>query len=612
MRKQRSQSVLIVYLLPWKLLANREMWVGVLIVAASVAAMAVCDTAGARDPMPYDDLDSLLDLDPYLPIPPIRRIFPQDVVPLWNEALRAPEADLQRRAAGTIAYAASLGMKGLDVCSGNLQALAKDGQQPIVVRLAAARALVELDDVQSADAVWAVYEAAGADRASFLVRPLARWQHPGARAYWLHVLADDNASSRHVVQAADGLGALQESSAKQFLLARLLDAAQPAPVRLAAARSLAEIDRSGLLPVAQQLAYRGGPLTSLDRLLAAELLQEHTGPEVVQFLVELTSNPAEPAVISSALKRLSVLDLRRVADLAPGLLTHPDSSVRRPAVLAVSRFPSQPHIELLAPVLQDPHPELRVLARQALQTFATEHGFEQPVIEAAMKVLAGEDWRGIEQAARLVAVLDHKPAAARLVEVLEMPRGEASITAAWALRKLAVRDTLPDVLRHASRGPQPGEGDRLQEYDLRVSQLVQLFAVCNYREAEPQLARLIPKNLTTPEARAAAVWTLGHFYANQPDNPYVDRLVERLSDVQSQPPEHDRVRQMCAVSLGRMKAASALNTLRHFYKAEGSNMPTGLACGWAIQQITGEPHTPASQIYLYRQGWFLTPWNSSR
>jgi HEAT repeat protein len=101
---------------------------------------------------------------------------------------------------------------------------------------------------------------------------------------------------------------------------------------------------------------------------------------------------------------------------------------------------------------------------------------------------------------------------------------------------------------------------------------------------------------------------LGHFYAGQPDNPYVDVLVERLADVYSQPPEHERVRQMCAVSLGRMKAAAALPTLRRFYQTEGSNMPAGLACGWAIQQITGEPYQPPKQILLYRQGWFLSPW----
>ena len=62
----------------------------------------------------------------------------------------------------------------------------------------------------------------------------------------------------------------------------------------------------------------------------------------------------------------------------------------------------------------------------------------------------GQHRRGLEQAALLLAKLDHKPAADRLVELLKDSRAEVAITAAWALRVLAEPKSLPKVLDYFS------------------------------------------------------------------------------------------------------------------------------------------------------------------
>ena len=68
---------------------------------------------------------------------------------------------------------------------------------------------------------------------------------------------------------------------------------------------------------------------------------------------------------------------------------------------------------------------------------------------------------------------------------------------------------------------------------------------------------------------------------------------------------------MAAVSLGRMKATTAIEELERFYMAGKSvnhdMREVGYACAWAIRQITGRnvPDPPIPDDL--QQGWFLEP-----
>jgi len=83
--------------------------------------------------------------------------------------------------------------------------------------------------------------------------------------------------------------------------------------------------------------------------------------------------------------------------------------------------------------------------------------------------------------------------------------------------------------------------------------------------------------------------------------------IARLSDIEPMFPEVEEVRQMSAVSLGRMKAEASLGALRRFLGAEGPNAPVGYACGWPVHQITGEPIPQPTLQKTSEIGWFLEP-----
>ena len=120
----------------------------------------------------------------------------------------------------------------------------------------------------------------------------------------------------------------------------------------------------------------------------------------------------------------------------------------------------------LAELLDDPHPQVRRGTRTALLEVAQQAGQGEAVRRAATRLLATERWRALEQATILLTILDHKPAAPRLVELLRCQRPEVFVTAAWGLRKLAVPETLPEQLGEIERRwqkslkPEPNAGKK--------------------------------------------------------------------------------------------------------------------------------------------------------
>jgi HEAT repeat protein len=110
------------------------------------------------------------------------------------------------------------------------------------------------------------------------------------------------------------------------------------------------------------------------------------------------------------------------------------------------------------------------------------------------------------------------------------------------------------------------------------------------------------------ECRAAAIWALGMILEGKPDNAIVEELEERLNDNGPVPPEDFRVRWMCAVALARMKAKETLPSLRQYCKEFKPNSdPFNNACGWAIEQLTGEKMPPPVNPIRYQINWFLVP-----
>lgn len=563
-------------------------------------------------------LDSVMYQDPALPLARVVPKLPARLPELWVEALGRPEAEYKCQAAQAIARAHERGLPGMAVTAGPLaRELDRPDQHP-TVRLAVTRALVTLD---ARDAAAALARAAARDLdLQELVDPaLARWDFRPARAGWIERLAGPP-FGRGTVLAIRSLGAVREENAGPRLRELAVSRSVPAAIRIEAARALAVIRPAESEPDARTLSADVSPRALTDRLVAATLLRHHRGDEAVQLLQTFGRDP-EGAVATIALARLIELDPALVEPVLNSVLASPDATVRGQGVEVLAVRPSDAHVHLLGERLADAAPAVRVRARIALRTLAGRAEWKEAVLREAGHTLGGRDWRGLEQAAILSAERGDRPSVARLIELLQHDRPEVFVAAAWGLRQLAVPDAAPAVLTYfedqyhqladsSSAATRRSAGGAL---DRQLSHLAQFLGVVRHRPADGLFRRMAPKadsktNPAGPEARAAAVWALGLLHESKPVPELAVVLVGRLTAVRPFDIEDDRVRRMAAVTLGRMKAVDTLASLREFYRPGVPSLnPVNGACGWAIEQMTGEKMAPPGAVEVVERDWFLAP-----
>ncbi len=556
-------------------------------------------------------IDSVMYKDPDVPLAQIVKVFPPRLTALWLWALEQPDSDLKCRAAATIALAQRRGMPGLETTIAPLlQTLDQPGQHPSV-RLASANALITLNARQAAASLLKHAQTDGIDMRNLVEPALARWDYQPARALWLERLQQPDLPSRAWVLALQALGTVGEARAAPRLRELTLLPTTDPILRLEAARALGVLQTTGLEKDAARLAMEKAAPGSVAPLAAASLLRKHRGDEAAAILLRLATE-ADPAAAAIALEALLDDDPRRVVPLLPRLIASPDTTLRTHALEAHRRHPLPEHIAPVAELLDDLHPRVRIHARNALLQVAqrAEHG--EAVRGQAMRLLATQRWRAVEQAAILLALLDDKRAAPRLVELLRAARPEVFVTAAWALRKLAVPETLPEQLREIDRRWQrslkPDANEAYPIIDRQVSQLAQSLGQARYVPAQPVLARFVPKRYNIgPESRAAAIWALGLLHQKAPPAGLVEELIDRVSDDNPFEPEDTNVRRMSAIALGRMKATEAVSAVRRYYPQKLSIDPFANACGWALQEIAGEPLPRSGTVDVHQTGWFLEP-----
>jgi hypothetical protein len=572
----------------------------------------------APDPQFDPLIDSPMYQAPDLPAPKMVRHFPEGAKPLWVKALARPEADLKCQAADAIARAARQGVKGLDVMIAPLvEELDRQSQNPSA-RAAIAEALIALDAREAAPSLLRQAQAGGSDLRERVEPALARWDHRPARAVWLARLGDPAAPPLDLRLAIRGLGAVKEAEAADRLRELALSPRVSCPVRLEAARALAELREKGLEKDAESLLGDDSPRGLVNRLVAASLLRRHRGEEATRLLQRLANDP-EPAVAAVAVGRLVELDPTLVLPALDHLLASPDAALRSFGVDVLDRLPSDKHVRLLGDRLDDADIDVRRKARRYLHELSGKKEFHDAVIREGERLLAGRGWRGLEQAAILLTQLDRKAAAGRMVELLTFDRPEVFITVAWGLRKLDVADTLPRVSEYvgAEFGRQmagrnlTGRSNVPQPLiDHQLSQLNQLIGRQKYAPADAVLRKFIPHHgdKQLDESRAAALWALGLIYEGKLVPELATAFEGRLNDVGAIPPEDTRVRRMSVISLGRVGAKGALPSLRKYYTdGEANGEAIHDACGWAVQQLTGEVMAPPKTREAGQRDWFLVP-----
>jgi HEAT repeat protein len=578
-----------------------------------IAALAVAGPARAADPP-----DSLMYHDPDLPVARVVPRLPARLPEMWFEALGRPEADVKCEAAQAIARAHERGLPGMAAGAAALaRELGRPNQHP-TVRLAVARALVAIDAREAAPAL-ARAAAADPDLLEVVDPALARWDYRPARAVWLERLAGPK-FGRGTVQAIRALASIRDEGAAPRFRDLAVSRSVPAAIRIEAARAVAALRPTGLEADARALSADGSPQGLTDRLVAATLRRQHRGDDAVRLLQTLGRDP-EGAVAAVALARLIELGPDLVVPLLDTVLASPDAIVRRQAVAVLAVRPSEAHVGQLGDRLTDPAPAVRARARAALRDLGGRPEWKAAVVREATRVLAGADWRGLEQAAILSAELGHRPAVGRLTELLGHDRPEVFVAAAWGLRKLAVADAAPAALTYfeeqyrqladpSSAATRRSAGGAL---DRQLSHLAQFLGVVRHRPADELFRRLAPKadaktNPAGAEARAAAIWALGLLHEGKPVPELTRVLFGRLTAVRPFDLEDERVRRMSAVTLGRTKAFDMLASLREFYRPGVPSLsPVNYACAWAIEQMTGEKMGPPGVLEVVERDWFLAP-----
>ena len=390
-----------------------------------LAATALVAPAGIRP-------DYEMDRDPELHVPPEINVFSSRLAPLWLEALKRPEADMQRMAADAIGRGHRSGVPDMSDAAPRLVEIVTAPETHPVARLAAAQALISLGAKAAAPQLAESSQHFGADLRQIVEPALAEWSYEPIRRVWLDRLKTPATRRRDLLLAIDGLRAAGDKSAVGALLELVHDALRTPDVRSAAARAAGLIQERGLEGDAERLIAGPALVPMLDRLCAVRLLARHTG-EVSQNLLLQFALDAEPAVAIVALTQLMEVAAQKVVPIAETAMRNADPLVRQRGAEAYVLFPDRHRVIVLATLLDDPHPDVRGAVRDWLFELQRRPELADLVLSAATEMLAGESWRGLEQAALILGALDHRPAAPRLVALLESTRPEVGIAAAWAL-----------------------------------------------------------------------------------------------------------------------------------------------------------------------------------
>lgn len=575
-----------------------------LLVAVSVFAASSCAYGQER----FSEYDLMMFDRPSMPEADSERIFPDGLHEVWRKALDRPDAELQRLVIDTLGIAHRRGLEGIDAFEPRLIELAKQPNQRLDVLRAIAGTLVTLDARDQTELLAEMSQQHGLMIAEIVEPAFGQWKSPVLEDVWMERIRDGDAGQSLSLFAIDGLRQLGSTQAIEPLSRLLEKTGGTTQQRSSVARAMGEIQASGLVSKARGILDATSLHPQLNAVLAVHLLARHDDQETIELLQELALQRGA-AVQSIALQRLYEIGFEHVDQLAAELIDSPDVNVRRWVARAMVDTQSVDRIGMLCSLLDDINPSLRRDVRNSLIELAELESLRDEVIAETMDVLDSNLWRGCEQACLVLARLDHKPSAPRMVELLGHERGDVNVAAAWGLTQLRVERLLPDMLDHAAsvlQGFRSGAlDDDMPGASLHVAHLFNAFGDQLYRPSEPLLREYLPKDFSLgTESRAAAAWALGMFYEDDPQEDLVKIMVQRMTDMFSAEPETFDMQQMCAVSLGRMNAESALPALRKF---ANTLEDSGLACFWAIEQITGEPSPPPEAADIVVDGWFLAP-----
>ena len=539
--------------------------------------------------------------------------FSEKLSEVWLQALNRPEADLQRMSAESMARGARLGVPGLARAIPRLQELLLADDTQAAARAGAAKALVALEARQSGDALATAAEKFPGDVRRICERALGDWKYEPQRKVWQERLVSPGTRHRDRVLAIRGLGLSEDATTVPQLLELVQGTQQPAEIRVESALAVGRLKPEGLVPEAQKLVDQKQGQSLVNRLSAARLLARHKQPEAHALLLKLAVDP-EPAVAADALERLNDIDSNLVLPLAEQAMQNADHLVRQQGLRAYVTLPTPERMGAVTRLMDDLVPSLRQETTAHLDKLLEKAELVPAIWKGTLEILGQESWRGQEQAALLVGKHQYKPAAPRLLELQSIPRQEARVAAAWALRRVAVPETIPQIFKRVEQlTKQRTGGPALDGLDEQCAHLFEALAVMEFWQAEGLWRLYIPKQPVMGNySRSTAIWALGKRFNGTAQPELAQQLLERLTDTAPVPSEMEFVRYASAITIGRIQGNKQVPKMIEWVGEP--NLKSGnvvathaLAVRWALMQLTGADYPGLQPIPFGKGGWFLEP-----
>lgn len=545
--------------------------------------------------------------DPRIDDQPVPFQFDARLTDYWLDALARPETNLQFRAVEAMLRAHTMGMSEKDLASrvvGPLTAVLEAQDRPIIVQRAAVETLGAMDARQSAPAMRQANQRGDREVVQLTDKTLARWNDRAARALWLKRIQSPQTADFLRISAIDAVNTVRDAQAAPALTTIATDRRVASPVRIAAAQALGAITQTGLLDDAKRLA---GSEKVLDRTIAAHMLAGHRDAAARSLLLTLADDLESPGA-TIALRAVLADDPMHLAARVEQLMRSKNGNHRQIAVAVLEARATADDIVKLVAMINDANTPVRRKAATALLNLAANPGLQKHVLEHCMRVLAGDNWRGISEAALILGRLDHQPATELLVRHMTHDHHEARLSAIVALRWINESSSHGAMLERATymldNQLKPGDPKR----SLELAQLFQALAIFKYRKADPAMRKLMPLSTTDGGLhRFAAVWSLGKMYESEPNAPLAAAFAARIADVHGRIQEDPAVRRFSAIGIGRMKTDEQNSVLREFYSEVLTTPIVKRACHWALQEIEGKTLPPPPVKVSRARGWFIEP-----
>lgn len=514
---------------------------------------------------------------------------PVRVPVLHPEDFDSPVLTKRFEAARTALDLSSQRMENASEVSEKILSTLERGESNLRTRQMLVSAAAAILDDRNAQRLWPFAEKDAESRAC-IEEALIRVKSSVGLTHWRSVIESNLAIPSDLARAFDGLAVCGQETDLELLRSYLRKQSGSGPVMVRAARALGKLSTSGQLDLAKELL---ASKYEQRFYLAALVLAQHQGVAAVEALRAIVQN-GNGVAKQAALESLCKTDRAEARELAKELVSDTESGVRQSAVTFLESFEDRPSFLLLARRLADEIPSIRRQVRKELLRRSREPEFRKLVDKIISQAISAPQFEAAEQAVILIVELKDMSREKDLLELLDHPKPEVSIRAAWALSILA-RDkgTLEAMRVHAQSWTDKvmsttSPMQRLETDEQRISFLLEAFGSQKFQDSDALLRLYIPKadgvKRLPSRTRLSAIWAIGKLYANQVNADLRIQLEDRVNDMAPVVPELLEIRFVSAIALGRMGDKEATGTLTKYIGQSGDTLHE--ACNWALRELS--------------------------